>query len=83
MLSRNTLRHAFLMYWGGGLQWRGSRSLGLDMKLEARGSARARQGLARARPGSKVGQAKPKPAGQASRLDKPARWSLQAGSKAR
>jgi hypothetical protein len=44
-----------------------SQPLGVDLKLEAR------QGLARARLGSKVGQAKPKPPDQGSRLDKPAR----------
>jgi hypothetical protein len=58
-----------------------SRWVGVDTKLEARGSARARQGLARARLDSKGTQAKPKPSDQSSRLDKPARWSLQAGSK--
>ena len=47
--------------------------IGLDMKLEARGLARARQGSGRARPVSKVIQAKPKPSEQGSRLDKPAR----------
>jgi hypothetical protein len=53
--------------------------IGVDLKLETRGSARARQGLARARLGSKVGQTKPQPSDQGSRLDEPARWSLQAG----
>jgi hypothetical protein len=57
--------------------------LGVDTKLKARDSARARQGLARARLGSKVRQAKPKPSDQGSRLDKPARRSSQTGSKAR
>jgi hypothetical protein len=68
--------------------WTGGRKVGARCHCtrgghKARGSACARRGLARARLGSKDEQAKPKPSDQGSRLDKPARRSSQAGSKAR